>query len=230
MRMRVIISTSALLLGVWLASSFALAGKPKVIEDLHGKVLGVIDGDTLTLHTTGKPLSIRLEGIDAPESGQKFGGESREALKKLVAGKDVTVHKTGVDKYNRTLGTVIVDKVDVCQKMVEEGWAWHFKKYSTDEDLAKLEEEAKSTKRGLWQDKDPTAPWDFRAAKSEVAKTTPSTSPSPLESIPKPAPAAPTAPTFEPQAPASGGGSGMVWVNGYTRKNGTVVKGYWRRK
>ncbi len=215
---------------ILLFASLALADKPKVLEEFSGDVVGVIDGDTLTMHQGGKLVSIRLEGIDAPESSQKYGPESREALKKLVAGKAITVQKTGVEK-KLILGTVFVEKTDVCQKMVQDGWAWHFKKYSTDEDLAKLEAEAKFTKRGLWKENNPSAPWDYRAERSEVAKSTPSASP--LDSIPKSAPvapAAPAAPVAEPQSPASGGGSGMVWVNGYTRKNGTVVKGYWRRK
>lgn len=185
---RAMISTKRIVIAFLLATSFVLADRPKVIEELRGKVLGVIDGDTLTLHTDGKPLSIRLEGIDAPESGQKYGLESRESLKKLVVGKDVTVRKTGVDKYKRILGIVVVDKTDVCSKQVEDGWAWHFKKYSTDEDLARLEVEARRAKRGLWQDDHPTSPWEYRDRKniSEPAVVLPAPKP-----IAKPQPAAP---------------------------------------
>jgi endonuclease YncB( thermonuclease family) len=68
------ISTKRIIVVFLLATSFALADKPMVLEKLHEKVLCVIDGDVLTLQTEGKPLSIRLEGIDAPESGHKFWG------------------------------------------------------------------------------------------------------------------------------------------------------------
>jgi micrococcal nuclease len=60
------------------------------------------------------------------------------------------------------LGVVLVNGVDVNSKMVEDGWAWHFKKYSDDENLAALEKEARAAKRGLWQDPNPMSPWDFR--------------------------------------------------------------------
>ena len=75
----------------------------------------------------------------------------------------MTVKKTGTDKYGRTLGIVVVGDVDANAKLVEDGWAWHFKKYSSDEQLAKLEEAARTAKRGLWADEAPLAPWDFRA-------------------------------------------------------------------
>jgi micrococcal nuclease len=119
---------------------------------------------------------VRLEGIDAPESGQSFGRKAKEALAKIVAGKTVTVRKTGTDKYDRTLGIVIVGDIDVNAKLVEDGWAWHFKKFNSDERLAKLEEAARKARRGLWDDEAPLAPWDYRAkqqaalAAPEVAK------------------------------------------------------------
>ncbi|MFO1044492.1 MAG: thermonuclease family protein [Planctomycetaceae bacterium] len=220
------ISRHLLLLALVIGSP-VYADKPKVIDELHGKVLGVLDGDTLTLHAAGKPLSIRLEGIDAPESGQKFGAESREALKKLVAGKEITVRKTGTDKYKHTLGIVIVDKTDVCAKMVADGWAWHFKTYNTDEELANLETEARAAKRGLWNDDFYVAPWDYRAEKKESSASSTPTSgskPTRLQAAVVPPPSPPPVAHPEPS------NSGMVWVNGYTRKNGTQVKGYWRRK
>jgi micrococcal nuclease len=215
-----------ILLAYLVLTSIAWAEKPKVIEEIHGTVAGVIDGDTLTLHTSGKPSSIRLEGIDAPESGQKFGPESRDALKHLVAGKEITVRKTGVDQYGRIIGIVMVGRVDVCAKQIEDGWAWHFKKYNSDESLAQLENAAKAAKRGLWADTRPDAPWDYRAKKKEPKEVTvtPFKSTAP-KSVPTPPPTAPP-----PVASPVEDRSGMVWVNGYTRKNGTVVKGYWRRK
>ena len=101
-----------------------------------------------------KTLS-RYEGIDVPEANQAFGTKSEEALTKLVAGKMVTVRKTGEDQYGRTLGIVLVDGLNANAQMVADGWAWHFKKYSSDENLAKLEVAAKSVRRGLWQDPKP---------------------------------------------------------------------------
>jgi len=67
------------------------------------------------------------------------------------------------DHYRRTLGRIVVDGVDVNAKMVENGWAWHYKQYSNDSRLAELEVEARQAKRGLWADPSPLAPWEFRA-------------------------------------------------------------------
>lgn len=191
-----------ILLFVFVAS-LALADKPMIIEEIRGRVPGVIDGDTFTLHTNGKAASVRLEGIDAPESAQKFGPQSREALKKLITGKDVIVQKTGIDKYKRILGTVFVDKTDVCAKMVEDGWAWHFTKYSSDAQLAKLENQARTAKRGLWQDEKPVAPWDYREQK-QVSET--------IAVVPvKPAPAKPI-PLAEPKATKPTEPAAKYWI------------------
>ena len=146
-----------------LLTSLALAAPPKVVEEFTGKVIDVTDGDTIKVLVNKESITVRLEGIDALEKNQSFGFKSKAALGKLVAGQAVTVKKTGTDKYGRTLGIVIVENVDANAKLVEVGWAWHFKKYGSDEKFAKLEEAARTAKRGLWADEKPLAPWDFRA-------------------------------------------------------------------
>lgn len=146
-----------------LVTSLLLAAPPKVTEVISGKVVGVTDGDTITLLVNKETIKVRLEGIDAPESGQSYGTKSKQALSDMVFGKPVTVKKTGTDRYKRTLGIVVVGDVDANAKMVEDGWAWHFKKYNDEERLAKLEVAARNAKRGLWADATPLAPWDYRA-------------------------------------------------------------------
>ncbi|NLX55747.1 MAG: thermonuclease family protein [Planctomycetaceae bacterium] len=159
---RILATTTALLLlaGLVLAAEPV---KPKVVEEFSGKVVGVTDGDTIKVLVNRKTVTVRLEGIDAPELGQSFGRKAKEALAKFVTGKIVTVKKTGNDKYGRTLVIVIVDGTDVNARLVEDGWAWHYKMYNSDERLAKLEVAAREAKRGLWADEAPLAPWDFRA-------------------------------------------------------------------
>lgn len=146
-----------------LVTGLLLAAPPKVVEEFSGKVIGVTDGDTIKVLVNKETVTVRLEGIDAPESGQSYGKKSKEALAEIVAGKTVTVKKTGTDKYKRTLGIVIVGDADANAKMIEDGWAWHFKKYNDEERLAKLEDAARKAKRGLWADETPLAPWDYRA-------------------------------------------------------------------
>lgn len=135
-------------------------------ELLSGKVISISDGDTITVLREDKSsVKIRLEGIDAPESSQAFGSKSKDALKELVAGKTVELRKTGEDKYGRSLAFVFIDGVDVNAKLIEDGWAWHYKKYNKDKHLAELEDKARADHKGLWHDESPLPPWEFRARK-----------------------------------------------------------------
>ena len=103
-------STTALLL----LAGLILAAPPKVIEEFTGKVIGVTDGDTIKVLVNRNAVTVRLEGIDAPESRQSFGTRSKQALAKLVAGKIVMVQKTGTDQYDRTLGIVRSGELALC--------------------------------------------------------------------------------------------------------------------
>ena len=76
--------------------------------------------------------------------------------------KVVTVNATGTDKYGRTLARVIIDGQDVSALLVRDGFAWHYKEYSDDEDLAKLEEQARADKVGIWSEENALPPWEFR--------------------------------------------------------------------
>ncbi len=156
-----------------LIGGLLLAAPPKVVEEFSGTVVGVTDGDTITVLVNKQSIKIRLEGIDAPESGQSFGTQSKQALSEMVFGKRVTIRKTGEDRFGRTLGVVIVGDVDVNAKMIQDGWAWHFRRYNDEDRLAQLEVSARSAKRGLWAESNPLAPWDYRARqKTPEAKDT----------------------------------------------------------
>jgi len=146
-----------------LLAGLLTAAPPRATSELTGRVIRVSDGDTARVLVGTQPVTVRLEGIDAPETGQAFGNRSKQALSAIVFGKTVTVRKTGEDRFGRALGFIIVDGVNANAKMVEDGWAWHYKKYSSDERLRSLEREARDAKRGLWADPNPVAPWDFRA-------------------------------------------------------------------
>lgn len=77
-------------------------------DPLLGKVVKVIDGDTITVLVNHQEMKIRLNAIDAPERGQDFGQKSKEALADLVFGKDVRIETHGKDRYGRTIGDVYV--------------------------------------------------------------------------------------------------------------------------
>ena len=74
---------------ILLLAGLVLAAPPKVVEEFSGKVIGVTDGDTIKVLVNKESVTVRLEGIDAPESGQSYGKKSKEALAEMVAGKIV---------------------------------------------------------------------------------------------------------------------------------------------
>lgn len=131
---------------------------------LSGTVVGVHDGDTLTLLTTNKKeIKVRLAQIDAPEEGQAFSGESKKNLSDLVYKKQITVNVTDKDRYGRSVGQVIVGNVDVNLSQVAKGMAWVYRKYSGkgSSPYYDAEAKAKAAKIGIWSQQ-AVAPWDWR--------------------------------------------------------------------
>ena len=138
-------------------------------QTLNGRVVAIADGDTITLlDSANTQRRIRLEGIDAPESHQAFGEQSRLSLSEMIYGKDVSVTYQKIDQYGRLVGKIILDGRDINLEQVKAGMAWHYKFYEdeqTPEDrdaYAKAEAEARAARRGLWQDPNPTEPYQFR--------------------------------------------------------------------
>jgi micrococcal nuclease len=133
----------------------------------EGKVTGIKDGDTFEVLYDGQPERVRLAEIDCPEKSQAFGKNARQYASGLCFGKMVTVTSNGKrDRYNRVVGTIVtVDGVNVNAELVKAGLAWHYKQYSKSEALAALEEQARQVRIGLWADKDPVAPWEWRKSR-----------------------------------------------------------------
>jgi micrococcal nuclease len=130
------------------------------------KVIGVNDGDTLTVLRDRTSVKIRLDGVDAPESGQAFGNRARQAASSLAFGQVVTVRPKEYDRYGRLVAEVVLPDGRVLNhELVRQGSAWWFRRYAPDNaTLATLEGEAREARRGLWADPKPTAPWEWRAA------------------------------------------------------------------
>ena len=138
------------------------------ISQLTGRVVGITDGDTFTLLDSNKnQVKIRLHGIDAPEKGQPFSTQSKKYLSELLYLKQVSILSSGTDRYGRTLGIVKVGNTVINEQLLAAGMAWHFKKYDSRKDWARLEEKARSARVGLWVDKDPVAPWEWRKLKKK---------------------------------------------------------------
>lgn len=142
-------------------AALAVAAEPQTFT---GKAVSVHDGDTLhVLDGANVEHTIRLEGIDAPERKQAFGTVARDRLAEITKGKAVTVRGGKRDKYGRTVARLEVEGRDVCERLVREGLAWHYTRYSDDGALAEAEIDARRRRRGLWADGKPVAPWDWRA-------------------------------------------------------------------
>ncbi len=95
-------------------------------EVLKGKVVGVSDGDTITILDSAKDQhKIRLTGIDAPEKAQAFGQASKKSLSDLIFNKEVEVVWVKHDRYQRIIGKVVLNGEDICLEQVRRGMAWH---------------------------------------------------------------------------------------------------------
>jgi endonuclease YncB( thermonuclease family) len=149
-----------------------LVASPAISGQLNGKVVGISDGDTLTLLDDHQVQhKIRLAGIDAPEKKQAFGDKSKQALSDCAFDKRANVDYDKTDKYGRTIGKVLVSGRDCNLRQIELGLAWHYKKYAAEqppadrENYANQETSARSSRLGLWGDPSPVPPWDYRKLK-----------------------------------------------------------------
>lgn len=130
-----------------------------------GKVVGVSDGDTITVLRDRIQVKVRLLEIDAPEKAQAFGAKSKESLSEMCFGKTAELADKGKDRYGRTLARVTCDGVDANAEQVRHGMAWVYDRYVTDKSLYAVQEDAKAGRRGLWHDDYPVPPWEWRKTK-----------------------------------------------------------------
>jgi endonuclease YncB( thermonuclease family) len=150
------------LLVVWVPAAWG--------QGFSGKVIGISDGDTITVLKDRTPIKIRLFGIDCPESAQDFGSRAKTATSELAFGRLVRVEPKAIDRYGRTVADITLpDGRSLNQELVGEGLAWWYRRYAPhDERLARLEVEAKAAKRGLWSQANPIPPWEWRGRPKET--------------------------------------------------------------
>lgn len=133
-----------------------------------GKVVRISDGDTIGVLYGGKEVRVRLWGIDAPESGQPYGRAAKKLASELCFGQTVTVDVRDTDRYGRAVALVrLADGRILNHELVAHGLAWWFRRYAPgNETLERLERGARASRRGLWADDAPVAPWEYRAARA----------------------------------------------------------------
>lgn len=155
-----------------------------VAAQTTGKVVSVADGDTITLLLPGKQQEkVRLEGIDCPEKRQPFGTRAKQFTSKLVFGKEVSIKRYETDRYGRTIGRVYIDGKCLNKELLKAGLAWHYKKYSSDQEFAALEARARQQKIGVWGSQNAIAPWQFRNGGKSVATIKNNSPPADIENI-----------------------------------------------
>jgi len=149
-------------------TSFAAALQSSASTTSHArafraKVEAIVDGDTIhVIDGSGRALSIRVEGIDCPESGQPFGGVARRFTRAAVFDRLVDVRVVDTDRHGRLVARVLVDGQDLSTQLLRAGLAWHYTDYSHDAALAAAEREARLARRGLWSEANAVPPWVWR--------------------------------------------------------------------
>ena len=130
---------------------------------LNGKVTYVTDGDTFHMVVDGEKIKIRLADIDCPEKNQPYGLEAKAFLMSLIKDKEVEVRVKDTDRYGRKVGYVYYQEEDINLKLIQNGFAWWYKKYGPNNTAyQEAEWKARSEKVGLWSNDDQVEPWVWR--------------------------------------------------------------------
>lgn len=152
----------------WLLLGAADPSAPATAEGLlAGRVLRVIDGDTVDVRLASGRVRVRLHGIDAPERDQPGGEQATRWLAEAVQDRDVLLEPVSQDQYERLLAIVHLEGRDMNRALVEAGHAWAYRRYlrRADRALCTLEAEARAARRGVWARESPRAPWQHRATR-----------------------------------------------------------------
>jgi endonuclease YncB( thermonuclease family) len=151
-------------------STFAQQGAPvEPGQTFSGLVVDVTDGDTYDVRRSiGGAVTIRLHGVDAPESAQSYGTAATRDARQYVGGKSVRVAVEEIGRYGRAVASVEVQGADLGAMLIRRGLAWHYRQYAPGEtEYARLERQARNAGRGLWSQVNPTAPWTWRDRQSD---------------------------------------------------------------
>lgn len=129
----------------------------------EGYVVKVSDGDSFIIKSQGKKIRVRMYGIDAPELKQKYGKDSKRYLEDMILGKKVELKVLYEDKYRRKIARVYYKNKEINIEMLRSGHAWFYEYHAKKEkDYRRAYEEARKERRGVWKDKNPENPREFR--------------------------------------------------------------------
>jgi endonuclease YncB( thermonuclease family) len=170
MRYHLTTAAALLLFAAAVPSSFAQGSAPvEPGQTFTGRVVEVTDGDTYDVRRSiGGTVTIRLHGVDTPESSQPFGGKATRRARRLLQGKNVRVSVEDVGRYGRAVARVEVGGSDLGALLIRRGLAWHYRQYAPGAtEYARLQRQARNAGRGLWSQADPVPPWEWRSRPTE---------------------------------------------------------------
>ena len=146
--------------------------EPVVYDESRGKkylVVGISDGDSIrVVDENNREERVRLATIDAPENGQAFGKPAKASLSQMIYKKHVQIVGAKRDQYGRIIGEVYIGGLNANVEQLRRGFAWHYKRHQKQQNAAQrkeyseVEKSAKERRAGLWKDKNPTPPWEYR--------------------------------------------------------------------
>lgn len=157
----------ALLLSLGVAGAYGQAQGEAPVEPgqrFRAQIVEVTDGDTfLAKRSDGQTATIRLFGVDAPETDQPYGLRALKAARQIIGGRRVRVTVEEIGAYGRAVARVRVDGGNLGPLLVQQGLGWWYRKYAPSAtELARLERQARNAHRGLWSQSNPVPPWDWR--------------------------------------------------------------------
>jgi len=235
--------------------SVLIGGQSGHCKSYQGKVISVSDGDTITVLNSNKEYKIRLYGIDCPENGQAYANKAKQFTSALTYGKTVEFTVYDVDKYRRLVAVVRADGLNVNKAILKNGYAWRYTQYCKESfcnDWVADEYTSRKREIGLWQDKSPIPPWEWRKSIQKRQQSSSNHTEKERQNVDieksrwaiaikeyKQRKRYQTKSYQSYNYSSSGNYSsgystgksrGKVWVRPYTRKDGTHVDGYYRSR
>lgn len=151
---------TVLILSGVLGSAVSVYGK-----SFYGMGHKIIDGDSFYVKKAGKKIEIRLYGIDCPEYSQPYSKNAKSFVKEKILHKKVKITPYYKDSYGRLVATVKFGEKLLNKSLIKAGFAWIHPRYCKNKmcrSWKKEEAKARSSRRGLWRDKHPIAPWQWK--------------------------------------------------------------------
>lgn len=164
----------ALCAAIWARGAHAQDRAPvEVGQSFTARVTEVTDGDTYDVRRSiGGEVTVRLHGVDAPESAQTYGQAATRRARQFLQGENVRITVEDIGRYGRAVASVEVGGADLGAALIRSGYGWYYEQYAPGKtEYARLQRQARKANRGLWSRPNPTPPWEWRDRTSGPGET-----------------------------------------------------------